>query len=247
LSATLHADIARDSSGEVGKTISLNQLPRNEINISSQVFGNARIKDFFFWKNRRNSHYRTLTIRSEKTTKERIFMAISRDKKNTLVAEMSETFSSAKMTVFAQYQGLSVADVQELRGKAREAGVVIKVVKNRLVRVAMASTDTYKETDTSPLTGQLLYAISSEDEVAPAQVLDAFAKTHPALQFVGAFSGEGALLSAAEVTALAGLPSKNQLIGQVVSQLLSPVHDVTNALSGNLHALLDGVEAKATS
>ena len=65
-------------------------------------------------------------------------MAISRDKKNTLVAEMSETLSSAKMTVFAQYQGLSVADVQELRGKAREAGVVIKVVKNRLVRVAMA-------------------------------------------------------------------------------------------------------------
>jgi large subunit ribosomal protein L10 len=182
-----------------------------------------------------------------KTTKERIFMAISRDKKNTLVAEMGETFSSAKMTVFAQYQGLSVADVQELRGKAREAGVVIKVVKNRLVRVAMASTDTYKETDTSPLTGQLLYAISSEDEVAPAQVLDAFAKTHPALQFVGAFSGEGALLSAAEVKALAGLPSKNQLIGQVVSQLLSPVHDVTNALSGNLHALLDGVKTKATN
>lgn len=174
-------------------------------------------------------------------------MAISRDKKNALVAEMSETLKSAKMTVFAQYQGLSVADVQELRGKAREAGVTIRVVKNRLVRVTMASIDTYKSTDTSPLTGQLLYAISSDDEVAPAQILDKFAKTHPALQFVGAFSGEGALLSADEVKALAGLPSKNQLIGQVVAQLLSPVHDITNALSGNLHALLDGVEAKATS
>ena len=174
-------------------------------------------------------------------------MAISRDKKQTLVAEMSETLSASKMTVFAQYQGLSVADVQVLRAKAREAGVTIKVVKNRLVRVALKSIDTYKDTDTTPLNSQLLYAISSEDEVAPAQVLDAFAKTHPALQFVGAFSGEGALLSAAEVKALAGLPSKNQLIGQVVSQLLSPVHDITNALSGNLHALLDGIEAKATS
>ena len=182
-----------------------------------------------------------------KTTKGRIFMAISRDKKNALVSEMSETLASAKMTVFAQYQGLSVADVQELRAAAREAGVTIKVVKNRLVRVALASNDTYKNTDTSPLTGQLLYAISAEDEVAPAQVLDKFAKTHPALQFIGAFSGEGALLSAEEVKALAGLPSKNQLIAQVVAQLLSPVHDVTNALSGNLHALLDGVEAKATS
>ena len=174
-------------------------------------------------------------------------MAISRDKKNALVSEMSELLAGAKMTVFAQYQGLSVADVQELRAAAREAGVVIKVVKNRLVRVAVGSIDTYKDTDTASLNGQLLYAISAEDEVAPAQVLDKFAKTHPALQFVGAFSGEGANLSADDVKALAGLPSKNQLVAEVVAQLLSPVHDVTNALSGNLHALLDGVEAKATS
>jgi ribosomal protein L10 len=67
------------------------------------------------------------------------------------------------------------------------------------------------------------------------------------LVFAGAFSGEGAVLTADDVKALAGLPSKNQLIAEVVAQLLSPVHDVTNALSGNLHALLDGVEAKATS
>ncbi|HEX7483888.1 MAG TPA: 50S ribosomal protein L10 [Candidatus Saccharimonadales bacterium] len=174
-------------------------------------------------------------------------MAITRDKKNTLVAEMSDVLQDAKMTVFAQYQGLSVADVQELRKAAREAGVTIKVIKNRLVRVALASNDVYKDTDTSALTGQLLYAISTTDEVAPAQVLDKFAKTHPALVFVGAFSGEGATLSAADVKALAGLPSKNQLIGEVVAQLLSPVHDVTNALSGNLHALLDGVSAKATN
>lgn len=174
-------------------------------------------------------------------------MAISRDKKNALVAELSETLQSARMTVFAHYQGLTVADVQELRRAAREAGVTIKVVKNRLVRVAMSSIDTYKDTDTSPLSGQLLYAISTEDEVAPAQVLDAFAKTHPTLQFAGAFSGEGALLGALEVKALAGLPSKNQLIAETIAQLLSPVHDITNALSGNLHALLDGIKAKATS
>lgn len=174
-------------------------------------------------------------------------MAITRDKKNTLVAELNDVLSNAKMTVFAQYQGLSVADVQELRARAREAGVTIRVVKNRLVRVAMSSIDTYKNTDVAGLTGQLLYAISDTDEVAPAQVLDAFAKTHPNLVFVGAFSGDGSLLSASDVTALAGLPSKNQLIAEVVAQLLSPVHDVTNALSGNLHALLDGVSAKATN
>ncbi len=174
-------------------------------------------------------------------------MAITRDKKNTLVAEMSQVLQSSKMTVFAQYQGLTVADVQTLRRAATAAGVTIVVIKNRLVRVAMSEIDTYKDIDTSALTGMLLYATSTDDEVAPAQVLNTFAKTNPALQFVGAFSGEGALLSADEVKALAGLPSKNELIGQVIAQLLSPVHDVTNALSGNLHALLDGVEAKATA
>ncbi len=174
-------------------------------------------------------------------------MAISRDKKNALVAELTELLASAKGTAFASYQGLSVADIQALRRTAREAGVVIKVVKNRLVRVAMIASDTYKNTDTSLLTGQLVYAVSSDDEVAPAKVLDEFAKTHPALQLVGGFSGEGLAISTEEVKALAGLPSKNQLIAEVVATLLSPVHDVTNALSGNLHALLDGVEAKASA
>lgn len=174
-------------------------------------------------------------------------MAISRDKKNALVSEVSSILADAKMVVFAQYQGLSVADVQTLRRAAREAGVSVKVVKNRLVRVALESSDTFKDVDTTPLKGQLLYAASSEDEVAPAQVLNDFAKTHPALLFASAYSEEGKLLSADEVKALAGLPSKNQLIAEVVAQLLSPVHDITNGLSGNLHALLDGVEAKATS
>lgn len=174
-------------------------------------------------------------------------MAITKAKKNELVAEVSDLLASSKLTVFASYDGLTVADVQQLRRAAREAGVTIKVVKNRLVRVAMSANDTYKNTDTSLLTGQLLYAVSAEDEIAPAKVLDAFAKTNPALQFVGAFGSEGEVLDAAAVTALASLPSKSQLIGEVVAQLLSPVHDVTNALSGNLHALLDGVESKATT
>jgi large subunit ribosomal protein L10 len=174
-------------------------------------------------------------------------MAITRDKKQALVAQMSEAFNTAKAFAFAQYQGLSVAEIQELRRSARDAGVTIVVIKNRLVRVAMGENKTFKDTDTSALTGQLIYAYSATDEVAPAQVLHTFAKTHPALQLAGGFSAEGIALSGADVTALAGLPSKEQLIAEVVAQLLSPVHDVTNALSGNLHALLDGVEAKAAA
>ena len=180
---------------------------------------------------------------------ERIFylMAISKDKKQALVSELSELFAGAKGTAFAKYQGLSVADLQDLRAKAREANVTIRVVKNRLVRVAMVESKTYKDTDTSALVGQIIYAMSLEDEVMPAKVLNEFAKTHPALELAGGFSGEGLSISAADVIALASLPTKNELIAQTIAQLLSPVHDVTNALSGNLHALLDGVEAKATA
>lgn len=174
-------------------------------------------------------------------------MAISRDKKQTLVAELTELLKDTKGTAFARYQTLTVADLQELRKAAREAGVTIKVVKNRLVRVALQEIDTYKETDTSLLVGQLVYAVSTEDEVMPAKVLDTFAKTHPALQLAGGFSDEGLAISEADVKALAGLPSKDQLVAQVVSQLLSPVHDTVNALGGNLHGLLDGIEAKATA
>jgi large subunit ribosomal protein L10 len=172
-------------------------------------------------------------------------MAISKETKQSQIAAFSESIKDAKMTVFAHYNGLSVSHMQELRAKAREAGVSVKVMKNRLVRVALTQNATYKDIDTDSLTGQLVYAMSDDDEVAPAQVFKDFAKAHPELQFAGAFSGEGTLLSADEVTSLANLPSKPQLIAEVVAQLLSPVHDTTNALAGNLHALLDGIEAKA--
>lgn len=174
-------------------------------------------------------------------------MAISKDKKQQLVADLNELLSDAKMTVFAKYQGISVAELQELRQIARENNVQIKIVKNRLVRVAMNEIAVYKDTDTSALEGQLLYAVSNDDEVAPAQVLAKFAKAHAALELKGAFSGDGKALSEQEVTDLSQLPSKDQLIGQVINMLTGTVNDVTNALSGNLHALLDGIADKATN
>ncbi len=170
-------------------------------------------------------------------------MAITKDKKKTLVADLTELLESSKMTVYAQYQGLTVAELQELRKAARENGVKIKVVKNRLVRVAMGEIAVYKDTDTTGLTGQLLYAISDSDEVAPAKVLANFAKKHEALQIAGGFSDLGANVSTDEVKALASLPSKNELIAQVVAQLLSPVTDSISGLSGGLPGIISGLEA----
>ena len=172
-------------------------------------------------------------------------MASSKDKKNELVADLTELLSSAKTTVYAKYQGLTVAELQELRKLAREAGVKIKVVKNRLVKVAMGQIAVYKDTDTTGLTGQLLYATSDSDEVAPAKVLANFAKNHGALNLMGGFSDLGAALSEEEVKSLAAMPSRDELIAQVVAQLLSPVTDSISGLSGGLPDILSGLEAKA--
>jgi large subunit ribosomal protein L10 len=174
-------------------------------------------------------------------------MPLTKIQKNEVVAEVSDLLKSSKMTVVAKYQGTTVKALQQLRRDARDNGTRVKVAKNRLVVQALKDVDALKGVETTELQGMLLYAFNAQDEVAPAQVLANFAKANPTLEFVGAISAEGKFLSSEDVKALATLPSKENLIAQVVATLLSPVNDITNALSGNLHALLDGVEAHATA
>lgn len=174
-------------------------------------------------------------------------MAISKAKKETLVADLKELLESSKLTVYAAYQGLTVADLESLRKEAREKGVRIKIVKNRLVKVAMKDIAVYKDTDTTGLTGQLLYATSDGDEIAPAKVLADFAKNHEALKLLGGFGDQGNNISEDDVKALAALPSKEELIAGVVNMLLSPVNDTVSALSGGLSGIVSGLEAHATN
>jgi len=157
-------------------------------------------------------------------------MAISRDKKNTLVADLTELLSNSKMVVYAKYEGLTVKELQELRRAAREAGVKIKVVKNRLVKVAMKEIAAYKDTDASGLTGQLLYALGTDEDFDAAKVLTKFAKAHDKMELVGGFNAEGVALSTEEVKTLGSLPTKNELIAQVVDTLLSGINGVVSGL-----------------
>src|SRR5258708_253083 len=171
-------------------------------------------------------------------------MALTKQAKDEVVKEVTDALTSSKMTVVAKYEGTTVKAMQQLRRDARDNGTKVKVVKNRLVIKALQKNDALKGVDTSSLTGQLLYAFNSEDEVASAKALATFAKLNPTIEFVGAITPEGKFADANEVKALAALPGKNELIAQVLATLASPVHDVMSGLSGNLHALLDGVEAK---
>jgi large subunit ribosomal protein L10 len=170
-------------------------------------------------------------------------MALTKDKKSEVVSEVSELLDSSKMTVITQYQGTPVKALQDLRWQARENGTKVKVVKNRLVKKALEQSESLKGIDASALEGMLLYAFNADDEVAPAQVIDKFAKTNPSLVFVGAITAEGKLLGAEEVKALAKLPSKAQLIAGVINTLQSPLHGAIGSLSGNLHGYLDAIAA----
>lgn len=171
-------------------------------------------------------------------------MALTKAKKQSVVDEVAELLATSKMTVVAAYPGTTVKALQQLRREAKADGTVVKVAKNRLVIKAVQSNQTLKDADTSALTGQLIYAFNPTDEVAPAKAFATFAKTNPTLQFVGAISTEGKFLSAEEITALATLPSKNQLIAGIINTLQSPTHGVVGALKGNLHGLLDAIAAK---
>ena len=157
-------------------------------------------------------------------------MAISKDKKNTLVADLTSLLNDSKMVVYAKYQGLTVKEMEELRKVARESGVKIKVVKNRLVKVAMKEIAAYKDTDASTLTGQLLYALGTDEDFDAAKVLAKFAKTHDKMELIGGFNAEGATLTKEEVTTLGNLPTKNELIAQVVDTLLSGINGIVSGL-----------------
>ena len=174
-------------------------------------------------------------------------MALTKVEKQQVVADISGMLSSSKMTVVAKYEGTTVKALQALRREARANGTKIRVVKNRLFIQALKGVDALKDVETSELQGMLLYAFNNEDEVAAAKVLADFAKANPTLEFVGAVSAEGQFVDSDSVKALALLPGKDQLIAEVIATLLSPVHDVTNALTGDLHGLLDGVSSKATA
>lgn len=172
-------------------------------------------------------------------------MPLSKTDKQEVVEEVSRLLAGSKMTVVAKYEGTPVKALQKLRRDARANGTTVKVVKNRLVVQAIKATDNVKGTDTAALKGMLLYAFNGEDEVAPAQSLHGFAKANPSLQFVGAITAEGSFIGADEVKALALLPGKNQMIAGVINTLNAPVRVVMGGLGGNLHGILQGLEAKA--
>ncbi|MEO2207407.1 50S ribosomal protein L10 [Paenibacillus pabuli] len=130
-------------------------------------------------------------------------------------------------TVVVDYRGLNVAQVTELRKQLREAGIEFQVLKNTLLRRATAAAE-LTELD-SVLTGPTAIAFSAEDAVAPAKILNDFAKKNDALELKGAVV-EGRVIGVEEVKALAELPSREGLLSMLLSVLQAPVRNFALAV-----------------
>ncbi|MDQ7815084.1 MAG: 50S ribosomal protein L10 [Patescibacteria group bacterium] len=154
-------------------------------------------------------------------------MPKTRQQKEVAINDLVKEFKEAKSVVFADYQGLTVAKADELRNKARESGVRYMVAKKTLLSKAakLAGFDL----DTSKLTGMLGAAFGKEDEVAPAKVLGDMTKDTPIKLVGGIF--EGQVVGADKAIALSKLPSKQQLLGQLVGTMYAPVSAFVRALN----------------
>jgi large subunit ribosomal protein L10 len=172
-------------------------------------------------------------------------MALTKEEKDKIVEQVTDLFSSSKLTVVAKYTGTSVKEMQQLRHDARETNTKVQVVKNRLVIKALEANDKLKQVDVSNLTGQLVYAFNADDEAAPAQTLNTFAKLHPSIEFAGAITADGSFMSAEDVKTLANLPTKDQLRGQLVGTLAAPLTGFIGVLSADLRSVLYALNSRA--
>ena len=146
-------------------------------------------------------------------------LGLSLEQKQEVVAEVGAEIAKAQTVVLAEYRSLTVADMTDLRRKARNAGVYLRVVKNTLARRAVAETPF--EGLAEQMTGPLAYGISA-DPVAAARVLSDYAKTNDKLKIRGGGMANQ-VMSAQEVARLASMPSREQLLAQLMGTMRAPV------------------------
>lgn len=146
-------------------------------------------------------------------------MSLNLEQKKAVVAEVSAQLKGAQAALVAEYRGLTVAQMTELRSKARKSEIYLRVVKNTLARRAVAGSQFECLTDS--FTGPLAFAIA-KDPVAAAKVLSDFAKDNDKLLIrAGAMGGK--LMSIQQVQALAKLPSREQLLATLAGTLQAPI------------------------
>jgi len=155
-------------------------------------------------------------------------MALRLEDKKALVQEVNAVAGDSVTAVAAEYRGLSVSEMTELRKQARNSGVYLRVVKNTLARRAVEGTDFECMQDT--LKGPILLAFAKEDPGAAARVIREFAKGHAALQAVSLSAG-GQLLPGSDLSKLADLPTMDQARAMLLGVMMAPMSKLVRTLA----------------
>ncbi len=152
------------------------------------------------------------------------------------VEYMKDRLAKAKSVVLADYKGLTVAQIGELRTKVTATGAEMKVTKNSLIKIALKESK-FPITEIENMTGPTTIMFGLTDEISPIKAMADFAKTVELPKFKAGFLGME-FINADKVKQLANLPGKDVLIAQVVGGLKSPLYGMVNVLQGNLRKLV---------
>jgi large subunit ribosomal protein L10 len=150
------------------------------------------------------------------------------EQKKAVVAEVAEVASNALSAIAAEYRGLTVGEMTELRVKARESGVYLRVIKNSLARRAIEGTDFACMQE--ELTGPLVIAFSQDDPGSAARVIKDFAKEHKQM-VVRVVALNGKLLQPSDIEALAKMPTYEQSISMLMAVMKAPVEKLARTLN----------------
>lgn len=168
---------------------------------------------------------------------------MERAQKADVVEQLGQIFSDSGTVVVCHYKGLTVAEMTDLRTKMREAGASVRVAKNTLAKIALNGTPC--EGLNQFLTGQTVFAYA-EDPVAPAKVVDEFAKKNDKLVILGAAMG-GEVMDVNGVKALASMPSREELLASIAACLGAPASNIASAIgapASNIAGILSTLEER---
>ena len=171
---------------------------------------------------------------------------MDRAQKETLVEELGQIFASSGVVVVAHYAGMTVKQMQDLRAKMRDVGGSVRVAKNKLAKIALDGTPAAKMADL--LTGMTVMSYS-EDPVAAAKVCEAYAKTNENFVIIGGAMGD-TILDLAGVKTVAAMPSREELLAQIVSCIGAPASNIAGAIgapASNIASILSTIEEKAAA
>ncbi len=168
-------------------------------------------------------------------------MAITKDKKQEILKELTDLFENAKSVVFSDYKGVSVKEFGNLRSKLREKDVAYKVAKKTLIKLASEQAG-FKDLPEEVLEGQVGIAFAQNDEIAAAKTLFEFSKNNKNIKLLGALM-EGRTLTKEETLELAQIPGKEELLAKLVGSIKSPINGFHGVLSSLLRNFVGVVSA----